>query len=169
MYQTLSPTFRSLKESLDIAIDSKEDNITKFNVDLEKMLNDLLSEISDIRNAAQDPMVLSPSSNSDDVIKYLEELRIQLEKVDVLKRKYETWGRLFRNGGLTRIISSDNDDGAHDGQPESNPDGNIEMVETTKEVELKNSLWTSLREWDKLVEYAYQLILDLGKSNRLIP
>jgi dynein heavy chain len=147
MFQTLSPTQRSLKESLDIAVDSKEDNIVKFTVDLEKLLNDLSSEVSDIRNSAQDPMVLNPSSDSEEVIKYLEELKQQLDKVDVLKKKYEGWGSLFKSGGVTKKGEEETD-----AQPAAISDGTIEMAETVREVDLKNSLWSSLKEWDKLIE-----------------
>jgi dynein heavy chain len=61
-----------------MAQDSKEDNITKFTADLEKMLTDLYSEVSEIRNSAQDPMVLNSNSNSEVVISYLDELKKQL-------------------------------------------------------------------------------------------
>lgn len=149
MFQTLSPTIRSLKEAVEIAVDTKEDNINKFTGDLEKLLTDLSSEVSEIRNAAQDPMVLNSSSNNDEVIAYLEDLRRQLERVEVLKSKYESWGRLFKSGGKK---ATDSEEGqAENAAPEeSNED--IEMEETKKEVELKNSLWSSLKDWDRLAE-----------------
>ncbi|KAJ3357634.1 Dynein heavy chain 6, axonemal, partial [Kappamyces sp. JEL0680] len=149
MYQTLSPTLRSLKESLDIAVDSKEDNIVKFTVDLEKLLTDLSAEVSEIRNSAQDPMVLNPSSNSSEVIKYLESLGLQLEKVDILKKKYEGWGKLFKSGGITKKKEGEEE---QESQQAVVSDGTVEMEETIKEVELKNSLWNSLKDWDVLVD-----------------
>ena len=153
MYQTLSPTLRSLKESLDIALDSREDNIVKFTADLEKLMSDLLSEVSDIRNSAQDPMVLNPSSNCDEVIKYLDELKAQLEKVNVLKIKYESWGKIFKSGGLADAPPVDDPEKeAHEQQTIAPVEATIEMEETIKEVDLKGSLWSSLKEWDKLIE-----------------
>lgn len=153
MYQTLNPTLRSLKESLDVAVDSREDNIVKFTADLEKLMSDLLSEVSDIRNAAQDPMVLNPSSNCDEVIKYLEDLKTQLEKVNILKIKYESWGKIFKSGGLTSLAEDPEKDVQQ--QTIAPLDASIEMEETIKEVDLKGSLWSSLKEWDKLIEYAF--------------
>ncbi|KAJ3321819.1 Dynein heavy chain 6, axonemal [Boothiomyces sp. JEL0866] len=149
MFQTLSPTIRSLKEAVEIAVDTKEDNINKFTVDLEKLLTDLSSEVSEIRNSAQDPMVLNSSSNNDEVIAYLEDLRKQLEKVEVLKSKYESWGRLFKSGGKKL---SDTDEGQAENAPPDESNEDIEMEETKKEVELKNSLWSSLKDWDKLAD-----------------
>lgn len=147
MFQTLSPTLRSLKEALDIAQDSKEQNISKFTFDLQKMLSDLSGEVSDIRNAAQDPMVLNSSSNNDEVIIYLEGLRKQLERVEILKQKYENWGKLFKRGGTNKTVPDidENQDSAGISLNE-----NSEMAETKQEVELKTSLWTSLKDWNAL-------------------
>ncbi|KAJ3415371.1 Dynein heavy chain 6, axonemal, partial [Chytridiales sp. JEL 0842] len=99
LFQTLSPTLRQLKESVDMASDTKEENITKFSGELEKAINDLMNVVSEIRNKAQDPMVLNSGSKNEVVIKFLEDLRSQLDKVDELKKRYENWGDLFKNGG----------------------------------------------------------------------
>lgn len=152
MYQTLSPTLRSLKESLDVAVDSREDNIVRFTADLEKLMTDLLSEVAEIRNAAQDPMVLNPSSNCDDVIKYLDGLKTQLEKINVLKIKYESWGKIFKSGGLIDVPPADDAEKEAQLQPIAPLEATIEMEETIKEVELKGSLWTSLKEWENITE-----------------
>lgn len=151
MYQTLSPTLRSLKEALDVAIDSREDSIVKFTADLEKLMSDLLLEVSEIRNAAQDPMVLNPTSNSNEVIKYLDELKDKLEKLNQLKINYESWGKIFKSGGLTDAPTEETEQESQM-QPIASPEATLEMEETIKEVELKGSLWTSLKEWDQLIE-----------------
>ena len=152
MYQTLSPTLRSLRDVLDSAADSKDDNTVRFQADLEKLMTDLLSEVSEIRNAAQDPMVLNPSSNSDEVIKYLDELQGQLDKVNSLKLKYEEWGKLFKNGGRSESSEEEGGSDSKQGNGDESAAETTEMEETIKEVELKSSLWNGLKEWEKLVE-----------------
>jgi dynein heavy chain len=150
MYQTLAPTLRTLKEQVDIAYDSKDDNISKFTVDLEKMLGDLSAEVSEIRNSAQDPMVLSASSNNDEVIGYLDELKKKLDKVEQLKITYENWGALFKRGG--EMVKPVNPADAEELQGKAvQSTDNVELDETKKEVEMKTSLWTSLKDWDVLV------------------
>jgi dynein heavy chain, axonemal len=151
MYQTLSPTLRNLRESLDMAQDSKEDSISKFMVELEKLLADLLTEVSEIRNSAQDPMVLNSSSSNDEVISYLVELKNQLEKVEKQKKRYESWGDLFKRGGLTKKVIEDDTNQEVNYIPLSVD--NSELEETKKEVDLKHSLWISLKEWEILVNY----------------
>jgi len=153
MYQTLSPTLRSLREVLDSATDSKEDNTVRFQADLEKLMTELFSEVSEIRNSAQDPMVLNPNSNSDEVIKYLAELQNQLDKVNSLKLKYEDWGVLFKNGGLSKAPEDGGEEQKETQAAPAEPTkGTAEMEETMKEVDLKYSLWNGLKEWEKLVE-----------------
>jgi dynein heavy chain len=146
MYQTLSPTLRTLKDSLDIAIDSKEENIVKFTLDLEKMTTELFSEVSEIRNSAQDPMVLSADSNSSEVIAYLEDLQQQLQKVENLKVKYEGWMDLFRRGGEPAVVKEEEERP----QTEPEPTESSDLDETRKEIDMKHLLWTSLKEWHEI-------------------
>jgi dynein heavy chain len=148
LFQTLSPTLRQLKESVDMATDTKDENITKFSAELEKAMGDLMSEVSEIRNKAQDPMVLNSGAKSELVIKFLEDLRTQLDKVDELKCKYESWGELFKNGGTPTAPAK-----AEPGkQAAKEPPKTTDLEETRTEVDLKRTLWTSLKEWDALTE-----------------
>lgn len=142
MFQTLKPTLHTLNESLTLALDSKEDNITKFSSDLSKDLEDLAIEVLAVRKASQDPMVLNPSSNSSQVIHYLEGLNGQLVRVDGLKDKYEEWSRLFSSHSTDTI----------DDECMTTKGPSDEMIETSKQVELKSSLWIGLRDWDILVK-----------------
>ncbi|KAI9363382.1 dynein heavy chain and region D6 of dynein motor-domain-containing protein [Zopfochytrium polystomum] len=148
LYQTLSPTVRQMKESLDMGSDTKDDNITKFSAELEKAVIELMSEVSEVRNRAQDPMVLNAGASSEMVIKFLEELRAQLDKLEELKRRYDQWGDLFKSGGTT---------GGRGGQPggESAKAAaaaakSTDLEETRTEVELKRTLWVSMNEWNSI-------------------
>ena len=148
MFQTLGPTLRSLKECLDIASETKEENISRFSTDLEKMMSDLTGEVAEIRNRAQDPMVLNPSARSEMVIKFLDELLGQLGKIEALKKRYEDWAELFRHGGST---GEDLSSGEEDDAPELSSRTSDELAETKTEVVLKHTLWISLKNWEALV------------------
>ncbi|KAJ3068328.1 Dynein heavy chain 6, axonemal [Podochytrium sp. JEL0797] len=147
LYQTLSPTLRSLQEAVDISTDTKEENIAKFSIDLEKSLADLLGEVSDVRNRAQDPMVLSLNSKSDIVITYLAELQASLHKIEATKLLYEQWAELFKKGGETSAPAKSEGEAAPDSKKKGT---NGDLEDTLVEVELKSALWTSLREWTKM-------------------
>eukprot|EP00842_Homolaphlyctis_polyrhiza_P002755 jgi/Hompol1/3480/HPOL_003262-RA len=157
MFQTLNPTLRSLKDSVDVAMDTKEESITRFTIDLEKSMSELMTEVLDIRNRAQDPMVLNSSSKSDTVVKFLEELRSQLEKVEILKKRYEQWGELFKRGGNAapaggEQAAGDSKASAPAAPAGGDPNKGSELEETKVEIEMKMTLWTSLKEWETLTD-----------------
>jgi dynein heavy chain len=151
MFQTLSPTLRNLKDSVDIATDSKEESISKFTGDLEKNLHELVNEVSEIRNKAQDPMVLYPSSSSDTVLVFLQDLQVQLERAELLKKRYESWAELFHNGGSKS--KADDTSGTKTREYPIKDDGELE--ETKTEINLKCMLWNSLKEWQEVTTYLF--------------
>ncbi|KAJ3032226.1 Dynein heavy chain 6, axonemal [Rhizophlyctis rosea] len=156
LYQTLGPTLRQLKEVVDMATDTKEENIARFSLELEKSLGELMGEVSEIRNRAQDPMVLNPGAKSEMVIKFLDELKGGLEKIEASKGRYEMWGELFKSGGSVRAMEEKAAAAAAEGgaaaraaaaQPKT---GDLE--DTKVEVELKRTLWLSLKEWEGITK-----------------
>lgn len=149
LYQTLGPTLHSLKDALDLAIDTKEEKIAKFSTELEKSMNELMGEVLEIRNRAQDPMILNPSSKYENVYAFLEDLRSQLSKAENMKKKYESWSKLFKSGGSVDPAKAEE---AAEVQASSQLG---ELDETQTEVELKCTLWNSLHQWELLTEYVY--------------
>ncbi|KAJ3183889.1 Dynein heavy chain 6, axonemal [Geranomyces variabilis] len=152
LYQTLGPTLRQLKEVVDMASDTKEENISKFSVELDKALSDLMTEVSDIRNRAQDPMVLNVGAKSELVIKFLEDLRAQLETIDVTKARYEQWGVLFKSGGSIAAMqkAAAGDPAAKQVAASGLPSKMGELEDTKSEVDMKRTLWMSLKDWDAI-------------------
>lgn len=147
MYQTLGPTLRSLKDSVDIAVETREENISKFMVDQDKSLQDLMVEVAEIRNRAQDPMILNATSQSETVLSFLDSLCLQLEKAEILKLKYEQWGKLFRNGGVLNPKQGEVEKEATP-MPESTSEN--ELDKTKSEIQLKRALWVGLKDWDSI-------------------
>ncbi|KAI8818687.1 dynein heavy chain and region D6 of dynein motor-domain-containing protein [Fimicolochytrium jonesii] len=150
MYQTLGPTLRQLKEVVDMASDTKDENISRFSVELDKSLNDLMAEVSEVRNRAQDPMVLNAGAKSDMVIKFLEELREQLSNVDATKARYEQWGLLFKSGGSLSAVPKGVAEGKQPAPGLPTKGGDLE--ETKAEVNMKRTLWMSLKDWDTITK-----------------
>ncbi|KAJ3111652.1 Dynein heavy chain 6, axonemal [Phlyctochytrium bullatum] len=148
LFQTLGPTLRQLKEAVDMASDTKDESISRFSSDLDKAINELMSEVSEIRNKAQDPVVFNAQSSSDLVIEFLRELREQLDRIEGLKKRYEFWADLFKNGGSMAAMNARVQE---TGKAPAAP-SNGELEETKAEVELKSTLWSSLREWNALTE-----------------
>ncbi|KAI8619311.1 dynein heavy chain and region D6 of dynein motor-domain-containing protein [Chytriomyces sp. MP71] len=143
LYQTLGPTLRSLHEAVDMASGTKEESIAKFSSELEKAMADLMVEVNDVRNRAQDPMVLNMNSNSENVITFLSDLTTILSKIEVKKARYEAWAELFKSGGM---ISST------EATETKKKAAGGELDDTLTEVRLKKTLWTSLKEWSDLAE-----------------
>jgi dynein heavy chain, axonemal len=151
MFQTLGPTIRQLKETVDIAMDTKEENITKFSTELEKAMNELISQVVEIRNLAQDPMVLNPNSDSEIVIQFMEGLKTKLEMAEELKSRYEKWGILFKNGGVVKEgEEKDESQPTESTDTAASNDHTAPFEESKAEIELKRTLWVGLRDWHKL-------------------
>lgn len=116
-----------------------------------------MTEVADIRNKAQDPMVLNSGARSDIVIKFLDDLKAQLSKVEQAKMKFSSWDELFKSGGGSEKPSTpDQPASAKPGAPPaavSSADAKtVELEETKTEVELKRTLWKSLKDWEIITE-----------------
>lgn len=156
-YQTLGPTINRLKEAAEIASETKEENITKFAVDLEKLNTDLLSEIQDIRNRAQEPMVLNAGAKPDMVIQFLDNLIADTDRVNEAKMRYGLWTRLFKYGGSPTALAAAEAEGVVEESSPSIVQISSDYEETRNEVTLKRTLWTSMKEWETLTEYVFLL------------
>ncbi|KXS09529.1 hypothetical protein M427DRAFT_128896 [Gonapodya prolifera JEL478] len=167
LYQTLTPTMRQLKDAADIANDSKDESINKFSMELEKNNTDLLLECQEIRNRAQDPMVWNPSGNPEIVLRFLDDMRDSLSSIEDRKRRYLEWSVLFKAGGTTQpsanvtvptstggdgVAASSEAEGASPPVTTAADDQSGEIQETRQEVDLKRTLWASLRDWEVLTE-----------------
>ena len=130
LYQTLVPTVRQLKDVLEVCDDTKEENIQKFTFELEKNISEMLTEVNDIRNRSQDPMILNPGSSADVVKRFIDDLHSALSKQQTLSENYISYQKVFK------IPASKF----------------TELEDTMNDLHLKMSLWTSFEEWDSLVK-----------------
>jgi dynein heavy chain len=142
MFQTLAPVLRTLKEAVDVNTDTRDDNIAKFSVELDKMVTRLMQEVSNIRNRAQEPMIFNPNSDSTLVLNFINDLSTQLDKCVSMKETYEKWADLFKNRGIESTEKA---------ATESKSSTELTILdEAESEINLKQTLWTSLRDWASL-------------------
>jgi len=146
LFQTLAPTLQQLNEVIEMAVDTKEDNINKFSVELEKNYSELLNEVLEIRNKVQEPIILNQSSKSDNILQLLDALSDGLQKLEDKKCKFEEWEKLFEseNPNIDKQPKAENKE--LDAKKEI-------MMETKTEVELKRTLWKSIENWKKMSKY----------------
>ncbi|RKP20476.1 dynein heavy chain 6, axonemal, partial [Rozella allomycis CSF55] len=130
LYQTLVPTSRQLKDCIEIFEDAKEENIQKFSFELEKNVNEMLAEVNDIKNKAQDSLILNPTSASSTVINYIDDLLSSLNKQQKLSDSYISYQKDFK---MTASKFTEVDETLHD-------------------LTIKKTLWTSFEEFDSLVK-----------------
>ena len=134
LFQTLDPTLRQLHEVAEIAEETKEENIQKFSAELEKITQELIAEVVGIRNQAQDPLILSPLSKPEEVLKYVDDLITKADKKAALASNYVDYQTLFKLPTTKHT----------------------ELEETRADLNLKRTLWIALQDWQSLTEYEHQ-------------
>ncbi|TPX75806.1 hypothetical protein CcCBS67573_g02914 [Chytriomyces confervae] len=160
MFQTLLPTLRTLKESADMASDTKDDNITKFTQDLEKAMFDLQTSAFDVRNKALDPAILNPGASAETTIALLEETSNKLQDMIEQKRRFEQWAEIFKNGGAPPAPVVESGEKTEGGDEDKKPAPAAAAAKNTAdsgvfdevegEIKMRMTLWTSLRDWQQI-------------------
>jgi dynein heavy chain len=130
MFQTLYPTIRQLKDSVELAEGSREENVNRFASELEKQFTELVSQVNEVRAKAQDPMILNPTSPLSQVMEYLSDLGGQFGDLLKTAEQYSEYQAKFK---VTQSKST-------------------EIEETKQDLDMKISLWQSFQQWEALVE-----------------
>ena len=158
LFQTLGSNVRQLKDVMDIAIETREDQISRKFVELEQMMQAVFNEVSDIRNRAQDAMVLDPASDALMVLNVIDTLLGQIEKIEKTKTRFENWGKLFHNGGILKKEVSEEEEQNEEDRILYDPRKLEELLETKQEIILKKNLWAALSEWGRYSSYVFHLL-----------
>lgn len=130
MFSTLKPAVQGLRNSVDKVVSSREQYIDKFCRHLDRDITDVDKEVKDIKNDAQNPMILDPEADEGKVRSYVQEL---LTKLEVLKERSTTFKNYQKNFKVEVTKYEDLDD-------------------TYSEVKLKQLLWESQKEWKQMHE-----------------
>ncbi|KAL7754337.1 hypothetical protein RI367_000318 [Sorochytrium milnesiophthora] len=130
LYQTLRPTMRQLKDAVDLAEESREENTTRFAAELEKNNADLVSDVIKQRNRAQDGMILNPASGTKEVMALLSELDEGMSALVATAEKYAQYQATFKVA-QTKYV---------------------EIEDAKNDLALKKLLWNSFGEWERLTQ-----------------
>ncbi|KAL0488326.1 dynein heavy chain [Acrasis kona] len=122
-------TISTLRTSISLAEESKEDRINKFSVDLDRKFEDLRAEVQDIQQKSRDPMINDVHADVPTVIKYLTDLKNSMDDAARRSKELANYQEMFK---IT-------------------PESIDEIEQAEHEVHLKLKLWSSLQQWTDLV------------------
>ncbi|KAL0246019.1 hypothetical protein GEMRC1_007235 [Eukaryota sp. GEM-RC1] len=133
VFRNLSAELDEVTGSLDIAEGQKDEGIIKFSRELESLVKDLHSDVVDVSNLAQDPIISDPNADVPQVLYFLEDLHARAKDIEQLSKDYQTYANEFD------MISD-------------NPDEYEDVFSMLDDVTIKRSLWNCFNEWTGLTE-----------------
>ncbi|KAJ8313399.1 hypothetical protein KUTeg_009027 [Tegillarca granosa] len=128
-YQTLGPSITSVRNAIDKSLTERDANIDKFCTHLDKDIAELAKEVKEIKQEAQNPSILDPSSEKDKVKTILKRLLTQMEDLQQRAFTYKSYQKNFK----VEVTKFDALEEAH------------------AELKLKELLWTAIDDWDNLL------------------
>jgi dynein heavy chain len=126
VYQSLRPEVSRLRSAVDKAVSNREQYVDKFCSHLNKDIMELSQEVKDIKNEAQKPAILDPTSDGDKILDYLKELLFKLNDLQDKAFQYKSYQKAFK------VEVSRFED----------------LEETHAEVKLKQTLWLTQKSWE---------------------
>ncbi|KAK7497834.1 hypothetical protein BaRGS_00010968 [Batillaria attramentaria] len=129
VYQTLNPSITNVRNAIDKALAERDANIDKFCTHLDKDIAELGKEVKEVKQEAQNPMILDPTADKDRVQTLLKKL---LTQMDELQERAFTYKR-FQKNFKVEVTKYDALEEAH------------------AELKLKELLWKAIDEWDGLL------------------
>ncbi|XP_074661680.1 dynein axonemal heavy chain 6-like [Tubulanus polymorphus] len=129
VYQTLNPSIMNVKNAIDKSLTERDANIDKFCTHLDKDIGELAKEVKEVKQAAQNKMILDPKSEKDKVRAMLKKLLDQMEDLQKRAFTYKSYQKNFK----VEVTKFDALEEAH------------------AELKLKQLLWEALDEWDTMV------------------
>ncbi|XP_058967936.2 dynein axonemal heavy chain 6 [Pocillopora verrucosa] len=130
VYQTLRPTVTAVRNVIDKSLAERDANIDKMCTHIDKDIVVLGKEVKEVKQKAQDPKILDSSSQSQDIIHYLEVLIEKMDSLNNLALTYKSHQKNFK----VEVAKFE------------------ELEEVHAELKLKQALWNSLVEWDVVTD-----------------
>ncbi|XP_055873384.1 dynein axonemal heavy chain 6-like isoform X2 [Biomphalaria glabrata] len=128
-YQTLNPSIITVRNAIDKALTERDSNIDKFCNHLDKDIAELGKEVKEMKQEAQNPMILDPSSDKEKVRALLKKMLATMEKLQEQAFTYKSYQKSFK----VEVAKFD------------------ALEETHAELKLKDILWNAIDEWDALM------------------
>nr|KAI8735296.1 dynein heavy chain 6; axonemal-like [Biomphalaria glabrata] len=153
LYQTLSPSFQHLKNTILYCEAKKDDNIRKFSSQLDSLIGNIKTSLMDLKIRVQDPELLHVDTHP---LSALETTRLLQEEVHILSIKARSYASYQERFGSSLSKQRKSYYGELQGL-ERRSDNSIQEIqadlsEIERDLTLRTLLWQSLEEWAKLVE-----------------
>ncbi|KAL8568337.1 Dynein heavy chain 6, axonemal [Nucella lapillus] len=126
VYQTLNPSITNVRNAIDKALAERDGNIDRFCTHLDKDITELGKEVKEVKQEAQNPMILDPTADKDRVVSLLKKLLNQMDELQQRAFTYKSYQKNFK----VEVTKFDALEEAH------------------AELKLKDLLWKAIDEWD---------------------
>ncbi|XP_019622649.1 PREDICTED: dynein heavy chain 6, axonemal-like [Branchiostoma belcheri] len=135
VYQTLRSTVSGVRNCIDKAVSERDANIDKFCTHMDKDIAELGKEVRTVKSEAQDPNILDINSDKEKTIVRLQNMMGQMEDLQKRAFQYKTYQKNFK----VEVTRFD------------------ELEEAHAELKLKQLLWVSIGDWDKLLKEWFEM------------
>ncbi|KAL0216161.1 hypothetical protein P9112_008345 [Eukaryota sp. TZLM1-RC] len=133
VFRNLTAEYDDVINALDVAETKKEDGIDKFSKELEVLIKNLHSDVVEVCNTAQDPILSDPEANLNEVVIFVDDLYNQAKEIEARSKNYS------RFAAELAVLE--------------NPEEYDDVLSMMDEVSLKHALWTSYREWTNITSH----------------
>eukprot|EP00105_Crassostrea_gigas_P038198 XP_019922346.1 PREDICTED: dynein heavy chain 6, axonemal [Crassostrea gigas] len=156
LYQTLGPSFQGLKNAILVGEAKKDENIRKFSQDLDTLIYNIRTKLMEIKNKVRDPDLLSTDIIAVAALSKLDSIQSEVSSLSTKARSYgsyqERFGSSLSNSKkgmygereVWEYMLMDR----YDSQSASEIQADLSDIE--RDLTLRQLLWQSQEEWDKL-------------------
>ncbi|XP_055452394.1 dynein axonemal heavy chain 6 [Psammomys obesus] len=130
VFATMKPSITAVRNAIDKSVGDRETSIKQFCTHLGRDLEELNNEVNEVKLLAQDPQILDINADQEKIKVMLSELQSTLDDLQKRAFQYKSYQKNFK----VEVSKFD------------------ALEEVSAELKLKQLLWDSLYEWDKLQE-----------------
>ncbi|KAH0505566.1 Dynein heavy chain 6, axonemal [Microtus ochrogaster] len=128
VFATMKPSITAVRNAIDKSVGDRETSIKQFCQHLGRDLEELNNEVKEVKLLAQDPQILDISADQEKIKLMLSDLQSILDDLQRRAFQYKSYQKNFK----VEVSKFD------------------ALEEVSAELKLKQLLWDSLSEWDKL-------------------
>uniref|UniRef100_I3MYF0 Dynein axonemal heavy chain 6 n=1 Tax=Ictidomys tridecemlineatus TaxID=43179 RepID=I3MYF0_ICTTR len=128
VFATMKPSIIAVRNAIDRAVGDRETSIKQFSLHLGRDLEDLNEEVNEIKLQAQDPQILDINTDQEKIKNILSDLQCVLDDLQKRAFQYKSYQKNFKVE-VSKFEA---------------------LEEVSAELKLKQLLWESYSEWDKL-------------------
>uniref|UniRef100_A0A8C8W0I7 Dynein, axonemal, heavy chain 6 n=1 Tax=Peromyscus maniculatus bairdii TaxID=230844 RepID=A0A8C8W0I7_PERMB len=128
VFATMKPSITAVRNAIDRSVGDRETSIKQFCLHLGRDLEDLNNEVNEVKLQAQDPQILDINADQEKIKLMLSDLQTVLDDLQKRAFQYKSYQKNFK----VEVSKFD------------------ALEEVSAELRLKQLLWDSLSEWDKL-------------------